>query len=111
MTSNQKKAKIFTLPHQYPCGPEATCCGPIGIPEEDIQTLKSIIEKEICPQVEVLDITKEDVMAGHPQIAELFSSLGMKALPIITLNEETVSMGNLASGDAVSAIREKVNHP
>ena len=109
MTNNTKRVKIFILPHQYPCGPEATCCGPIGQPEEDIQNLKSVIEKEICSQVDVLDVTNENDMARHPQITELFSSLGMKALPIITLNEETVSMGNLAPGDALSAIREKVN--
>jgi hypothetical protein len=109
MSSNTTNVKIFIMPQQFPCGPEATCCGPIGQPEQEIQKLKSAIEKEIGPWVEVLDVTDEHAMERHPQIAQLFSSLGMKALPIITINEETVSMGNPSPGEAVSGIREKMN--
>ena len=109
MSNNTTNVRIFIMPQQFPCGPEATCCGPIGQPEQEIQMLKSAIEKEICPRVEVLDVTNENDMERHPQIAQLFSSLGMKALPIITLNEETISMGNPSPREAVSGIREKMN--
>jgi len=103
------KVKLFIMPHQFPCGPEATCCGPIGQSEEEIQNLKSAIGRETGSEVEVLDVTSENDMQGYPQIAQLFNSLGMKALPIITLNEEAVSVGNSTPGQAVSAIREKMN--
>ncbi len=109
MLNDTTKVKLFIMPQQFPCGPEATCCGPIGQSEEEIKNLKSAIGEETGSEVELLNVTNENDMKGHPQIAQLFNSLGIKALPIITLNEEAVSVGNPTPGHAVSVIREKMN--
>jgi len=109
MLNNTKTIRIFIMPQQFPCGPQATCCGPIGQSEEEIHNLKSTIEQETGSQVEVLNVTNENDMKSHLQVAQLVNSLGIKALPIITLNEEAVSVGNPTPGQAVSAIREKMN--
>jgi len=109
MLNKTTKVKLFIMPKYFPCGPEATCCGPIGQSDEEIQNLKSAIGKETGSEVEVHNVTNENDMKSHPQIAQLFNSMGMKALPIVTLNEEAVSVGNPAPEQALSAIREKVN--
>lgn len=109
MSSDNKTIKIFTMPRQYPCGEESSCCGPVGQSEEEIERLKNAIEQEIDSQVEVIDTTKGDEMKSHLEIVRLVRSLGSMALPVITLNEEVVSVGNPKPGEAISAIKEKIN--
>lgn len=111
MTTNSKTVRIFMMPQQFPCGPQSSCCGPIGQTEEEIHSLKSTIEKEIGCQVEVLNVTNGKYMRNYPQIVPLLQSFGIMALPIIALNGEVVSLGNPTPEQAVSAIREKMSRP
>lgn len=107
--SEQKTIKIFTVPQQFPCGPQSSCCDPIGQSDEEIQSLKSIIEKEIDCQVDVLNVINENDMRNHLQIIHLVRSFGPMALPIITLNNDVVSMGNAMPEEAALAIKEKMS--
>ena len=97
------------MPQQFPCGPQSSCCGPIGQTEEEIQSLKSTIEKETGCQVEVLNVTNGNDMSDYLQITQLVQAFGATALPIIALDGEVVSLGNPTPEQAVSAIREKMN--
>lgn len=108
MTTN-KSVRIFMMPQQFPCGPQSSCCGPIGQTEEEIQSLKSTIEKKTGCQVEVFNVTDGKTMRNHLQIVRFLHSFGAMALPIIALDGEVVSLGNPAPEQAVSAIREKMN--
>ena len=107
MSSVNKTIRIFTMPQQYPCGAESSCCGPVGQTEEDIQKIKDAIEQEIGSQVEVIDTTKVEEMKSHLEIVRLVRSLGPMALPVITLNKEVVLMGNPKPEEVISAIKEK----
>ncbi len=109
MTDNNKVLKIFMMPQQFPCGPEAACCGPVGQSEEEIQNLKDAIENETDLQAEVINVLNENEMKSFSDVDQLVFSLGYKSLPIITLNNKTVSMGNSTPGQAVSAIKETIN--
>lgn len=109
MKTNGNIVKIFMLPQQFPCGPQSSCCGPIGQMEEEIQNLKSAVEKEIGCQVEVLNVMDGNDMRNHLQTVRLVRAFGAMALPIITLNEEVVSMGNPTPEQTVLAIKEKMN--
>jgi len=109
MSTNNKNVKIFMIPQQFPCGPQSTCCGPIGQTEEEIQSLKNAIEREIKCNVEVVNVMNEKEMRRHLEILQLIRSLGLMALPIITIDDEVVSMGNPKPEEAISAIREKIN--
>ena len=106
MKSN-KILKIFMHPHEFPCGEQSSCCGSIGQTQEEVQSLKSSIEKELGYAVEVLNVKNEDEMKNHPRIVQLLQSLGLTALPILTLEDEVVFMGNTAPKDALAAILEK----
>jgi len=109
MSTNNKTVKIFMMSQQFPCGPQSSCCGPIGQTEEEIQALKNAIEREIKCNVEVVNVMNGKEMRKHLEILRLIRSFGPMALPIITLDNEVVSMGNPKPEEAISAIREKIN--
>ncbi len=109
MSTNQKNLQIFMMPQQFPCGHQSSCCGPIGQSEEEVQKLKSALEREFECQVEVIDVTKGTDMKNHLPVVRLFRSFGPAALPIIVLDGEVVSMGVPTPEQAVLAVKEKMN--
>ena len=109
MSTNQKNLQIFMMPQQFPCGHQSSCCGPIGQSEEEVQKLKSALEREFECQVEVIDVTKGTDMKNHLPVVRLFRSFGPAALPIIALDGEVVSMGVPTPEQAVLAVKEKMN--
>lgn len=106
---NSHSVVIFMMPRQFPCGPQSSCCGPVGQTEEEIQSLKSTIEKEIGCQVAVLNVTNGSDVTDYPQIVRILDSFGTGALPIIALDGEVVSLGNPTPEQAVLAVRDKIN--
>lgn len=109
MTTNDKTVRIFMLPQQFPCGPQSSCCGPIGQTEEEVQNLKTTIERELDCRVEVLNAMNGKDMSNHLQILRLIRSFGPMALPVIALDDDIVSLGDPMPEQAVSAIRERMN--
>lgn len=101
--------RIFMLPQQFPCGPQSSCCGPIGQTEEEIRKIKDSIEKGLNVKVEVLNVNEGKDMRNYLPIVRLVRSLGPMALPIITLNDEVVSIGMPDPEEATLAIKEKMN--
>jgi len=102
--NNNKSVRIFTIPQQ------PSCCGPaVGQTEEETQSLKSMIEKETSCQVAVSNLFNGGDLTDYPQIVRILNSFGTGALPIIVLDGEVVSMGNLTPEQAVIAIKEKIN--
>lgn len=101
--------KIYMMPLEYPCGPQSSCCGPIGQSEETINELKDAIRKELQLHVEVLNVKEDKLkLSGDGQVIKLLNTFGPIALPIITLDGKVVSMGNPSPEEAVRAIREKL---
>ena len=109
MSVNNKTLRIFMMPQQFPCGPQSTCCGPIGQSEEEVQKLQAAMEKEFGYQVEVLNVLNGSQMKHHLSIVRLFRSFGPAALPIIALDGEVVSMGILKPEEAILAVKDKIN--
>lgn len=108
MSKNGNNVRIFSMPLQYPCGPNSACCGPIGQSDEELQKLKSTIEKETGLSVEIVNAMDGKVMKNYLSVVRLLRSFGVNSLPIITLGDEVVSMGSPLPEEAVSAIKEKM---
>lgn len=106
--NNNKVVRLFTMPLQYPCGPQSACCGPIGQSDEEVQRLKEQIEKGLGVHVEVKNIGKGEDMKDHREISALFRTFGPMSVPIIAVEDEVVSMGNPTPEEAVEALREKI---
>lgn len=105
--NNKKIAKIFTMEQKFPCGPNSSCCGPIGQSEQEVFALKNAIEK-LGLEVEVYDIQKMKNLQENSQVFKLFRAFGPKAIPVITVNEEIACMGQSDISDIVSAIKGKL---
>jgi len=103
----RKKVKIFTVEQQFPCGPNASCCGPTGQSEQEVEAIKSAIEN-IGLDVEVFDINKTKDLKESPQAARLFSTFGSKATPIIALGDEVVSIGQSGINEIILSIKGKI---
>lgn len=107
MSLDGKGVKIYMMPIEYPCGPQSSCCGPIGQSEEVIRELKTAIEKELNLNVDVINV-RDGVNMSELQVIRLLNTFGATALPIIALDRDVVSMGNPSPHEAVQAIRQKL---
>jgi len=105
--SDQKIVRIFTMEQQFPCGPQASCCGPIGQSEEEIISLKNAIEK-LGVDVEICDIQKMKNLQENPQVFKLFRTFGSLAIPVIAVGDEVACMGQSETNEIISAIKSKL---
>jgi hypothetical protein len=105
--SEQKTVKIFTMEQKFPCGPQSSCCGPIGQSEEEIISLKNGIEK-IGIDVEIYDIRKMKTLQENPQVFKLFRTFGPQAIPVITVGDEVACIGQSETNEIISAIKGKL---
>ena len=108
MSDNKKEVKIFTMEQQFPCGPQASCCGPTGQSEQEVMALKNAIEK-LGLEVEVCDIQKMKNLQENPRVFKLFSTFGPQAIPLITVADEVVCIGrSFGIEETISAIKSKI---
>jgi exo-beta-1,3-glucanase (GH17 family) len=105
--SNNKVVRVFTMEQQFPCGPKSSCCGPIGQSKEEVAVLKNAIE-ELGVAVEVYYIQNMEDVEDQPQVLKLLRTFGPGAIPIITIGDEVVCMGNSDVSEMVSAIKAKL---
>lgn len=105
--SEQKTVKVFTLEQQFPCGPQSSCCGPIGQSEQEVTSLKSAIEK-LGVDVEICDLQRIKSLQEHPHVLKVFRSFGPQAIPVITVGDEVACMGQSETNEIISAIKGKL---
>lgn len=108
MEKNKRKvARIFTMEQQFPCGPKSSCCGPIGLSEQEVMSLKSDIEK-LGLEVEVYDVQKMKNLQENPQVFKLFRTFGPQAIPVITIGDDIACMGQSEIKETLLAIKSKL---
>jgi glutaredoxin-related protein len=107
MDKNGKLVKIFTMEQQFPCGPQSSCCGPVGQSEQEVMSLKNAIEK-LNVEVEIYDIQKFKNLQEHIQVFKLFRTFGPQAIPVITIDDEVACMGQSEINETISAIKSKL---
>ncbi len=105
--SDDKIVRIFTMPQEFPCGPQSSCCGPIGQTEEEIRTLKDTVEEKLGLKVETLNVKNGKIMKKHRNILSMLRSFGWGVLPIFTLGGEVVCMGPTPD-QIVNTLKEKM---
>lgn len=102
-----KKIKIFTMKQQLPCGPNSSCCRPIGQSEEEVTALKNEIEK-LGTDVEIYDVQKVKDLQEYPQVFKLLRTFGPQAIPVISVDNEVASIGMDSIDEVISAIKSKL---
>lgn len=104
MVSNNKVVRIFTMPQEFPCGPQASCCGPVGQSEEEVKALSAAVE-ELGVEVEVHNVKDMNDLANYQNVLTLLRSFGLVAVPVLTVGDEVVSIGVPTPEQAVSAVK------
>ncbi|MCX6382936.1 MAG: ParB/RepB/Spo0J family partition protein [Actinobacteria bacterium] len=108
MIEEEKVIKIFTMKQEFPCGPQASCCGPIGQTEEEISELKNAIEG-FGLKVEVFDVSNFKDELLYPKVTEILKNFGLEYVPVITVNDELACIGQTAGIDETLAeIKKKL---
>jgi len=107
MSEDKPVVGIFTMPQEFPCGKDSTCCGPIGQSDEDVATLKATIE-ELGAAVEVHNVKKLEVVQNPPNVAKLLRTFGMGVVPILAVGDEVIGMGFPSADEAVKAVQDKL---
>jgi hypothetical protein len=105
--SEQKTVKVFTLEQQFPCGPNSSCCGPIGQSEDDVKKLSDAI-RNLGVGVEVHNIMEDGFAGRFPIVANLLGSFGPGIVPILAIGDEVISMGTPTPEEAVQAVKERL---
>lgn len=107
MSINNKVVKMFTMEQQFPCGPQSSCCGPIGQSEQEVAALKNAIE-ELGLKVEIYDIQNIKNHQEHPQVFKLLRTFGPQAIPVITVGNDVACIGKSEINETVAAIKNKL---
>lgn len=110
MSDQTTTVRLYHTPQSFPCGPNSTCCGPVGQSEEELQGYVSEVRKSF-PDVplELIDVSKKLRMGRDLAALKLINSFGKSACPIFTVNGEVVSMGPPAMPELVALLAEKMN--
>jgi disulfide oxidoreductase YuzD len=108
ITDKKTVVNIFTMPQQFPCGPQSSCCGPIGQSEDVIKDLTETISRKLKCQVEIFNVMDKTQMKNHDAVAHIINSFGPGALPIIAIDDDVVSMGNPTPDEVIASIKEKI---
>lgn len=107
MSGDRPIVGVFTMPQEFPCGKDSTCCGPIGQSDEEVAALKASIE-ELGAAVEVHNVEKLEVVRSHSSVAKLLRTFGMGVVPILAVGGEVIGMGFPSAGEAVKAVQDKL---
>ena len=107
MSEAKPTVGIFTMPQEFPCGKDSTCCGPIGQSDEEVAALRTSIE-ELGAAVEVHNVKKLEVVQNHPNVAKLLRTFGTGVVPILAVDHEVIGMGFPSAEEAVKAVQDKL---
>jgi len=104
MNEKNKVIKIFTMKQEFPCGPQSTCCGPVGQTEEEISELKNAIEG-LGLKVEIFDVSNFKDELLYPEVTKILKNFGLEYVPVITVNDELTCVGQSAG---INGILEEI---
>lgn len=107
----EKDAKLilYFYPLSFPCGPDSSCCGPVGQSEEELKTYRERLQSQF-PElvVEEVDVSKKLDLRQHGPVIRLLNSFGLAACPIFALNGEVISLGPPKLDELAALLRQRL---
>ncbi len=109
MSDNNKNVRLYFAPQSFPCGPDSSCCGPVGQAQEELEQWAQQI-KAALPEVTVdfIDVTKPLRLDRDGAVIRLLNSFGLQACPIFAVGREIVSMGPPVTDELIPLIAAKL---
>lgn len=93
--------RLYYLPQTFPCGPQSSCCGPVGQSEEELREYVRLMEANLPgAKIETIDVSQKLNLGRDLPAVKLLNAFGAAACPIFALNHEVISMGTAFDGGA-----------
>ncbi len=100
--------RLYYQPQTFPCGPQSSCCGPVGQSAEELSGYRTVLESQLPgTTIELVNATEPLHPDRDQPISKLLNSFGASACPIFTLNGEVVSMGPPVMDELAAMLKAK----
>ncbi len=109
MSDTNSTIRLYYLPQSFPCGPQSSCCGPVGQSEEELREYIAQLESKLPgTRVQTIDVSKKLSLASDLPAIKLINTFGAMACPIFTVDGEVVSMGPASLPELIETLRAKL---
>lgn len=110
--TNNNKVRLYFQPQSFPCGPQSSCCGPVGQSEEELREYRRALEAGLPGvELEVVDASQRLNLGQDLPVIKLLNTFGAAACPIFAVNGEVISMGPPVMDELVTLVKEKLGAP
>lgn len=109
MSETLPVVRLYYLPQQFPCGPQSSCCGPVGQSAEEVGRYVDGLTATLPGiHVETVDASKKLNVRDHGPVIKLLNTFGANACPILTVGTEVLSMGPPMIPELVHLLRGRL---
>ncbi|NIM52205.1 MAG: hypothetical protein GTN78_20890 [Gemmatimonadales bacterium] len=106
----QAAIRVYFVPQTFPCGPDSSCCGPVGQTEEELQALAGNLAAAFPDtEIEVVDAGGTLQMGRDLPVIKMLNTFGAAACPIVTLNGDLVSMGPPNLSELIKLLKTRLH--
>jgi len=109
MNEAKRVIQLYYLPQSFPCGPQSSCCGPVGQSDEELRNYMIEVET-LLPgvRVQTIDVSKKLNLGRDLPAVKLLNTFGPAACPIFALNSEVISIGPPSMPELVELVKAKL---
>lgn len=101
--------RLYYWPLSFPCGPQSSCCGPVGQSREEIENYVRQIESGLPGvKVETFDVSAKLRLERDRPVIKLVNTFGAAACPIFVADGEVISMGPPAMAELMELLRARL---
>jgi hypothetical protein len=101
--------RLYFVPQTFPCGPQSSCCGPVGQTQAEVEAYRRQLEEGLPGvPVQAIDASRPLQLGRDAAVIRLLNTFGHAACPIVAVGGEVVSMGPPAIGELVDLIKAKL---
>lgn len=109
MSDSKPAVRLYYLPQSFPCGPQSSCCGPVGQSDEELRNCMMELESGIPGlKVETVDVSRKLSLDRDLPAVKLIRTFGPSACPIFVFDNQVVSMGPPSMPTLIAALQARI---
>lgn len=109
MSETNSTIRLYYVPQSFPCGPQSSCCGPVGQSEEELRHYVMQLEASLPGiKVQTIDMSQKLNLGRDLAAIKLLNTFGAAASPIVVVDSDVVSMGPPSVPELIQALKAKL---
>lgn len=101
--------RLYYMPQSFPCGPQSSCCGPVGQSGEELRDYMIQLEAGVPGvRVQTVDMSQKLNLGSDLPAIKLLNTFGAAVCPIFMVDREIVSMGPPAIPELIELVKAKL---